>query len=87
MLTLCSMLLYTYYAQNYAGIIGWSLYVIRSGPHHRGGSARGDPAAVVADFRSAWGPQEGSQYKSSWSLGLHGQCHSRLQVIDLVCKN
>ena len=25
MLTLCSMLSVTYYAQNYAGIIGWSL--------------------------------------------------------------
>ena len=28
MLALCSMLLVTYYAQNYAGIIGWSLPVI-----------------------------------------------------------
>ena len=27
--------------------------IIRSGPHHRG-SARGDPAAVVADFRLVW---------------------------------
>ena len=26
MLALCLMLLATYYAQNYAGIIGWSLY-------------------------------------------------------------
>ena len=26
--------------------------IIRSGPYHRG-SARGDPAAVVADFRPA----------------------------------
>ena len=27
MLALCLMLSVTYYAQNYAGIIGWSLYV------------------------------------------------------------
>ena len=27
MLALCLMLLATYYAQNYAGIIGWSLHI------------------------------------------------------------
>ena len=29
MLALCLMLLATYYAQNYAGIIGWSLLTIK----------------------------------------------------------
>ena len=29
MLALCSMLSVTYYAQNYAGIIGWSLAIAR----------------------------------------------------------
>ena len=32
MLALCLMLLGTYYAQNYAGIIGWSLDITRAEP-------------------------------------------------------
>ena len=34
MLALCLMLLATYYAQNYAGIIGWSLATACSHVHH-----------------------------------------------------
>ena len=33
MLALCLMLLATYYAQNYAGIISWSLKILQL-PHH-----------------------------------------------------
>ena len=34
MLALCSMLSVTYYAQNYAGIIGWSLAAAASVARH-----------------------------------------------------
>ena len=37
-----------------SGLVLFTEIIIRSGPHHRG-SARGDPAAVVADFRPARG--------------------------------